>query len=99
MTFSCAFTGRGANYRKHIVFRAAGNKLIYEGARAKLLTYLSEHGSLEPLLRGSLSRIPQPLSDYVYSRKDSPQWLEVVKPRVPGGCFDQLELTLLVTSD
>ena len=31
----------------------------------------------------------------MYSRKDSPQCLEVVKPRVPGVCFDQLELMLL----
>ena len=41
-TFSCAFTGRGAIYRKRIVFRAARNKLIYEGARAKLLQLICE---------------------------------------------------------
>jgi hypothetical protein len=58
-------------------------------------TYLSEYGSVEPPLWGPLARIPLPLGDYVYSRKESPQWLEVVKPRVPGGCFDQLELMLL----
>jgi len=58
-------------------------------------TYLSEYGSLEPPLRGPLARILLPLNSYVYSRKDSPQCLEVVKPRVPGVCFDQLELMLL----
>ena len=41
-TFSCTFTGQGANYRKRIVFQATRNKLTYEGATAKLFQLICE---------------------------------------------------------
>jgi len=47
-TFCFTFTGQGANYQKRIVFRAARNKLIYEGARAKLLQLICEVDQIVP---------------------------------------------------
>ena len=47
-TLSCTFTGREENYRKPIVFRAARNEVISEGAIAKLLQLICEVAEIIP---------------------------------------------------